>query len=123
MAVVGLLRWYAANCDHVRCDCAQIMVPRNLQHAGYPTAVETTGPYRSAVDPCYNHSPCGDLRVVSRLPAARIAFLATGSSASNLSLKTVPLSSYLRLEKMGLQFSTRLRPFVRAWAIDWLVLD
>jgi len=24
---------------------------------------------------------------------------------------------------MGLQFSTRLRPFARAWAIDRLVLD
>jgi hypothetical protein len=54
------------------------------------------------------------------LPAAWIAFLATGSSASNLSLKAIPPSGYLRLEKMGLQFSTRLRPFARAWAIGRL---
>jgi hypothetical protein len=57
------------------------------------------------------------------LPAARIAFLATGSSVSNLSLKAIPPSGTIRLEKMGLQFSTRLRPFARAKAIDWLVLD
>jgi len=76
-----------------------------------------------AVDPCYNYTLAAICELSHGCPPRGLISLATESSASNLSLKRVPPSGYLRLEKMGLQFSTRLRPFARAWAIDRLVLD